>query len=73
MSFKESFRIATSRPVVVRSLLISLIVGTILIAINHGTGILRGEFDSTCMLRCGLTLVVPYCVSTVSSVLALGR
>ncbi len=48
-----------------------VIVGAILIAINHGDAILRGELTSTRWTKMGLTVLVPYTVSTLSSVLAL--
>ena len=63
--------IAFSRRVVIRSLVISAIVGSLLIAINHGFEIAHGSLDSTCYFQCGLTLLVPYCVSTVSCVLTI--
>lgn len=67
---KETFfRVAFQRSVVRRSLIIAAVVGAILVAINHGRCILMGEFCSTCAVQSGLTLLVPYCVSTVSCVL----
>ncbi|MFK7818093.1 MAG: nitrate/nitrite transporter NrtS [Planctomycetaceae bacterium] len=56
--------------VVKRALILAVIVGSILIAINHYRCMLHGGCDSGCMIQCALTLVVPYCVSTISSVLA---
>ncbi|MEM7558792.1 MAG: nitrate/nitrite transporter NrtS [Planctomycetota bacterium] len=70
MTSPSFFAIAFSWPVVRRSLLIAAVVGTILIAINHGGAIYCGQFDSMCAMKCSLTMVVPYCVSTLSSVLA---
>ncbi|MEC8556516.1 MAG: nitrate/nitrite transporter NrtS [Planctomycetota bacterium] len=69
-SSSSSIAIAFSWPVVRRSLMIAAVVGTILIAINHGSTIYCGQFDSMCAMKCSLTMVVPYCVSTLSSVLA---
>ncbi len=51
-------------------------VGAVLIAINHGNAIIRGEVSAGRVLQMGLTFFVPYFVSTLSSVLAvreLGR
>lgn len=48
-----------------------MIVGSGLIAINHGDAILSGEVSLNRILRMGLTVLVPYCVSTYSSVSAL--
>ena len=63
--------IATSRPVVRRALGYAVVVGSVLIAINHGDSILRGELDTVRLLKMGLTVLVPYTVSTLSSVQAL--
>jgi hypothetical protein len=60
--------LATSPSVVRRALLMAAIVGALLITINHGDAILRGEVDRTRLLKMALTLLVPYCVSTYSSV-----
>jgi hypothetical protein len=63
--------LATSRSVVRRATVVALIVGTILVAINHGDAILRGDLGAGRLLRIALTVAVPYCVSTYSSVSAL--
>ncbi len=59
------------RPEVVRTALrYALIVGPILIFINHGDAILNGTMTTTAWLQSGITLLVPYTVSTLSSVSA---
>lgn len=63
--------LATSGPVVRRALAYAVIVGSVLIAINHGDAILNGQFDSGRALKGALTICVPYLVSTLSSVQAL--
>jgi hypothetical protein len=63
--------LALSRSVVRRALGYAVVVGAILISINHGDALLRGEIDSSRLLKMGLTVLVPYCVSTLSSVGAL--
>jgi hypothetical protein len=63
--------IATSRSVVRRATVVALIVGSMLVAINHGDAILRGDLSAGRLLRIVLTVAVPYCVSTYSSVSAL--
>ncbi|MBW2270416.1 MAG: nitrate/nitrite transporter NrtS [Deltaproteobacteria bacterium] len=60
-----------SRAVVRRALVFAVVVGAVLIAINHGDALLRGDVSGGRGLRMGLTLLVPYVVSTLSSVLAL--
>ena len=57
-----------TKPVMKRASWTALIVGTILILINHGNAILKGEVDLTRILQMCLTVMVPYIVSTVSSV-----
>lgn len=54
--------------VVRRALKYMVVVGAILITINHGDAIVRGELTAGRFLRMLLTCLVPYCVSTLSSV-----
>ena len=61
-------RTAADRKVVLRGLAYSVVVGAILVAINHGDAILGGRVDTSRWLRIALTVLVPYCVSTASSV-----
>lgn len=57
-----------SRRIVRRGLIVSLFVGTILIAINQGDTILAGNAPP--IWKIGLTFLVPYCVSTISAAVA---
>ena len=57
-----------SKPVIRRAILSALIVGSILVVINHSDALLRGRIDGIRLFRICLTVVVPYIVSTVSSV-----
>jgi len=59
---------ATRGPVVRRALVLAALVGPILIAINHGDRLLAGDVDAVRLFKMSLTFLVPYCVSTVSSV-----
>ena len=61
-------RIALEPAVVRRALKYALIVGTILIFINHYGAIWNGDLAADRLLSMGLTIVVPYLVSTFSSV-----
>jgi len=61
-------QLATSASVVRRAVRVALVVGAILVAINHGDAILRGDLRPGRVLRMLLTVLVPYCVSTYSSV-----
>jgi hypothetical protein len=47
------------------------IVGMVLLAINHGEAVMRGEVSPVRLMRMVLTLIVPYLVSTFSSVSAI--
>ena len=68
---REWFELATSGPVVRRALGYASVVGAILIGINHGDVILSGSVGRERLLKMGLTVIVPYLVSTFSSVAAL--
>jgi hypothetical protein len=67
----EWLRLASSASVVRRAAAVAAVVGTILIAINHGDALLRGDLTVGRGLRIILTVMVPYCVSTFSSVAAM--
>jgi hypothetical protein len=73
VSLREAsvWRLAFERTVVRRALRIALVVGAVLIAINHGDRIVSGTVDARSVLKMMLTVVVPYVVSTVSSVAAM--
>ncbi len=70
---KEWFRLALEPSVVKRALVFAGVVGIILIAINHGDALVRGEINSVRLLKMGLTVLVPYLVSTFSSVGAMRK
>lgn len=57
-----------SREVVLRAIKVAAVVGCLLIAINHGDALLAGDVDGVRLSKMLLTLVVPYAVSTYSSV-----
>jgi len=59
------------QPEVIRTAMrFALIVGPILVFINHGNAIIGGTMDTTAWLQSALTMLVPYTVSTLSSVSA---
>lgn len=68
---KDWLQQAMQWPIVRRALGCAVVVGTVLIAINHGDALSRGDVTQERLVRIGLTLLVPYCVSTFSSVAAL--
>jgi hypothetical protein len=63
--------LALKPSVVKRALKYAVVVGAILITINHGDAILRGDLPPARLFRIGLTVLVPYVVSTLSSVSAM--
>lgn len=65
---KQTIALALKPSVVKRALKYAVVVGAILLTINHGDAILRGDLPPARLLRMGLTVLVPYVVSTLSSV-----
>ena len=59
---------ATSEGTPGYALVMGLVVGTILTAINHGDFILAGQMPDP--VKVGLTYLVPYCVATYGAVTA---
>lgn len=64
----SDLHLATRRDVVARAAKTAALVGVILVAINHGDALLRGELDLARLAKIVLTFAVPYCVSTYASV-----
>ncbi len=62
------FKLAMQASVVRRALKYALVVGSILIVINHGSAIVRHQVTGERILQMCLTVLVPYTVSTLSSV-----
>ncbi len=56
-------------PLVSRSLVIAIIVGTVLTAINQGNVIVQGDFQTALAWKVPLTYAVPYCVATTGAML----
>lgn len=71
MAVPSRIELALSPPVVRRAITYAVVVGAVLIAINHGDALFRCEISTERWLKMGLTVLVPYCVSTLSSVGAL--
>ena len=65
---KSWLDLAFRRSVVHRSLAYGIAVGAILILINHGEVTLEREVGTNRVVKLGLTVFVPYVVSTLSSV-----
>ena len=59
---------ACTWPVARRGLKYAFVVGIVLITINHGDAVIRGDIDAVRLVKMGLTVLVPYVVSCLSSV-----
>ena len=59
--------------VVKRAVGYGVVVGAVLIAINHGDALLRGDVDARRVVKMVLTPLVPYCVATFASVGAIRK
>jgi hypothetical protein len=59
----------TYGPLMRRPLIVALVGGTILTAINQGNSILRGDFPASLYWKIPLTSVVPYCVAITGPIL----
>ena len=64
---KEFFALCFTKPIVKRASLTALVVGAILIIINHGDALISGQVGVDRLFKIILTVCVPYIVSTVSS------
>ena len=64
----EWARLVVKPSVIRRALKFAVVVGAILITINHGYAIVHGQVTSGRVLQMCLTVLVPYVVSTLSSV-----
>lgn len=67
---KKSIRIAMKPRVIRTASWFALIVGPVLVLINHGDALMAGSMDHAAWLKVGLTMLVPYTVSTLSSISA---
>jgi hypothetical protein len=64
----EWLQLASDRSVVLRGLAFSAIVGTVLVVVNHGDALMNGDISAARLMKIAITMLIPYCVSTVSSV-----
>ena len=67
----EWWRVARSPGVVRRALRVAMVVGSVLVLINHGDHLLTGHLATKDLYKILLTYCVPYCVSTYSATSAL--
>ena len=62
--FKVALDIWLSKKILINSVKTAIFVGTILAFINHGDLIISGALTPECMMRIGLTCLVPYSVAS---------
>ena len=60
-------KIALQKNILMRAIKVALVVGSILMLINHGDVILSNGLSIKELIKITLTYLVPYCVSTYSS------
>jgi hypothetical protein len=54
-----------------RAVKVSIVIGSVLVAINQGDVLISGAATAKTWIQIGLTFLVPYCVSTFASVQAI--
>ena len=64
MTFVEA---ALQKQIVIRSLKVAAVVGTILVGINYGDRFFPIDLDSNDWVKIMMTYCVPYCVATYSA------
>lgn len=72
-SWREIPGVCLYRPHLRKCILIALIVGTILFAINQLDVVLSGRATATVWFKSGLTFFVPFCVSNYGIIVACHR
>jgi len=69
----KRFLVTAIQPTIVRrATLYALVVGPVLVFINHGDAILAGQVSARRVWKMAITFLVPYVVSTLSSMSAAG-
>lgn len=71
MNLQRWFHVARTPSIIRRAMKVSVVVGTLLVFINHLPALWQGDCSRFRLFQIGLTYVVPYCVATWSSVAAL--
>ena len=67
------FQVAFRKDVFFRAFKMALIVGVVLAIINHGDHVFLGTMTVTNWIKVLTTFCVPFCVSIISSVLAIKK
>ena len=72
-TIRAAIRITLRRDVTTRGIRVALIVGTLLVLINHGDTLLLGHWSLREGIKIILTYAVPYGVSTYASVASIRK
>jgi hypothetical protein len=67
-AMREWLRLSADPVVVRRAIVVAIVVGAVLVAINHADALMRGDITAGRLVKILTTVLVPYCVSTYSSV-----
>ncbi len=67
----EFIHVAMRATVLKRAIIIALIVGTIIAVINYYDKMIAASLSSSDIIKIAITFLVPYAVSTISSVMAI--
>lgn len=67
----STLQLVAKPPVLKRAAVMAIVVGCVIAVVNHGDKIASNEMTAPDWIRVGITFLVPYTVSTLSSVLAL--
>jgi hypothetical protein len=62
-TWREALAVVAYRPNLRRTIIVALIVGTVIFAINQLDVVLRGQATALTCLKAALTYLVPFCVS----------
>ena len=65
---REWLLLAADPTVVRRAFAVAIVVGTVLVVINHTSALINGDITMTRIVQIVTTMLVPYGVSTYSSV-----
>lgn len=67
---RQWLALAMDSTTIIRSMKVALVVGTVLVIINHGDALIAGELDLVRLIRICLTYFVPFAVSMYATVTA---
>ena len=72
-TWREAIRVVGYRPHLRKTVLITLVVGTILFCINQLDVVLRGDANFGVWVKSAITYLVPFCVSNAGVLVASRR